>query len=323
MPSGALPLLEAVKYGDDMTKKGVVEKIMLINPIAEMMPFLPIEGEALKHREEDTLPRVAFRDVNEGYAKTYGTDTEHFWGVAIAGGEVEIDTFILNVSANKISAKRSQFAKQAKATALQLQKWFVDGTGTAKDFKGFNALLDEGWGYTYVPNTNGGPLTLDMLDVALDVMRKPTDALLTNQFLRRKVTNLARTSVSGVSLIDVGTDVFGRKVTMYDGVPIRLLHEDIDGAQILGFDETTGSSNVTSSIYAVHFGEDGVCGLLGANSHFEVEDFGEQEAKPAHLGRIEFYPGLGMFGGSNIVDATDPDANWTGNLVRIKGLTKA
>lgn len=321
MPSGALPLLEASKYGDNLVKKGLVEKIMLINPIAEMMPWLPFEGEALKHREEDTLPRIAFRDVNETYSKTFGTDTEHFWGVAICGGEVFIDNFLLKVTANKLSAKSEQWAKFAKAIALQLQGWILDATGTAKDFKGINALVSEGWGYLYTPNANGGALTLDNLDVALDVLRKDPSAMLMHKYLRRKITILARTSVSGVSLIDVGNDMFGRKVTSYDGVPIRILQEDINGTQLLDFDETCGSSNVTSSIYIAHFGGDGVCGLLGAGGSFEVQDFGETEAAPGHLGRVEFFPGMGMFGGC--VTGADVDSSWTGNVVRYNGLTKA
>ena len=96
-------------------------------------------------------------------------------------------------------------------------------------------------------------------------------------------------------MIDVGNDAFGRQVMMYNGTAIRIIGDDITGSPILGFDETQGTSSVTSSIYVLGLSQDGVCGLLGMGCHFEVRDFGETEAAPGHLGRVEAYPGLAIF----------------------------
>ena len=78
---------------------------------------------------------------------------------------------------------------------------------------------------------------------------------------------------------------------------------------ILDFDETQGTSTVTTSLYMVNTGDMGVSGLLGGGGFFDVRDFGEVEANPEHLGRIELYPGLAVW---------DPYS-----LVRIKGVTNA
>lgn len=304
MPSGSLTLLEANKYGTDTLKRGVIETLVSESPLLEMVPFTPISGNALKVTVEATLPDVEFRNVNETYSRSWGTDTERFFGVAILGGEVFIDNYIIRVKANKMSAKAHQYAKFAKAMSRTFDKYFFDGTGTAKDFKGINALIDEGLGQKLAAGANGATLTLDMLDQAFDLLRSQSspDAILLNRTIRRNITTLARSTYSGISLIDVGTDVFGRQVTMYNGVPLRIIGDDKDGQPILDFDETQGSSNVTSSIYLIAFGTDeNVSGLAGLGGSLDVKDFGETEAAPGHLGRVEWYPGLAIYNPYSIV----------------------
>lgn len=308
--AGALTLLEAAKCGNDMLKRGVVETIIQESPIAEQLPWQAFAGNALKQEVESTLPTVAFRNVNETYSQDFGTDTERFWGTTILGGEVYVDNYLVKVAGNVVSVKAKHYAKKARAAALTLDKYCIDGTGTAKDFKGVNALITEGIGFTTAAATNGAALTLDMLEDAEDLLRKGSpDAIWANKFHRTKITRLARSSVTGVALIDTGTDMFGRRVTMWNGVPIRIIGDDATGTQILGFDETQGSSNVTSSLYFVKFGEDFLSGLLGLGGSFEVQDFGEIEAAPGHLGRIEFYPGMAIFDQHSVV--------------RLTGITKA
>ena len=293
MASGSLSLLESAKYGSTTLGRGVVTTLIQESPIMEMLPFTSITGNALKVSVEDTLPDPAFRDVNESYTRSMGTDTERFFGCAILGGEVFIDNYIVRVQADQISAKARQYSKFAKAMSRTFDATFFDGTGTSKDFKGINALVDEGLGQKVSAGTNGAALTLSMLDEAWDSLRGQSapDALLMNRTLRRKINSLAQGTY--YSLLDVGTDVFGRQVNMYNGTPIRIIGDDKSGNAILDFDETQGSSSVTSSIYAMAFGTDeNVYGILGLGGSFDVKDFGETESAPGHLGRVEVYPGI-------------------------------
>jgi hypothetical protein len=295
MATGSLSLLEAAKYGSTTLGRGVVSTLIQESPILEMLPFTSITGNALKVSVEDTLPTPAFRDVNESYTRSHGTDTERFFGCSILGGEVFIDNYIVRVQADQISAKARQYSKFAKAMSRVFDKYFFDGTGTAKDFKGINSLISEGLGQTISAGTNGATLTLDMLDQTFDSLRSQSspDVLLMNRVNRRKINSLARSTYSGVSLIDVGTDSFGRQVNIYNGVPIRIVGDDSSGTAILGHDETQGNQNASSSIYAMAFGTDeNVYGILGLGGSFDVVDFGETEAAPGHLGRVEVYPGI-------------------------------
>lgn len=296
MASGSLGLLESAKYGNDKLASGVVETLIQESPLLEMLPFTAISGNAIKVTVEDTLPTPSFRNVNETYSRTHGTDTERYFGCSILGGEVFIDNYIVRVQANQISAKARQYSKFAKAMSRTFDKSFFDGTGTAKDFKGISALIDEGLGQKVAMAANGAALTLDKLDEASDAIRGQSapDVLLMNRTMRRKITNLARNTSGYFTLLDVGEDQLGRTVSTYNGVPIRIIGDDATGTAILGFDETQGSAtNSTTSIYSLSFGaDDGVYGILGLGGSFDVIDFGETEAAPGHLGRVEVYPGL-------------------------------
>lgn len=308
MASGALSLLEAAKSGTDQKKRGVIETIIQESPIIEMLPWTTISGNALKHSVEDTLPSVGFRQVNASYSSSYGTDSEHYWGVAILGGEVKVDNFLVDVVGSEEDIEAKQWIKLAKANAMRFDYEAFNGDGTGNGFKGLKQLIAEGFGQTSVAGANGATLTLDMLDVAHDLFRNQgaADAIMINRTLRRKITSLARSSVTGISLIDVGSDVFGRQVTQWNGVPMRIIGDVIDGSGnvVAGLPgtEVQGSSGATcASIYFIKFGEDDVTGLLGKGGSFSVKSFGEQQASPQRMGRLEWYPGMAIFNQYSVV----------------------
>lgn len=304
--TGAVTLLEAAKDSSNMLKTGVVETLIQESPILEQIPMMTIVGNALESSLEVDLPDPAFRNVNETYTRSFGTDRKVFWGVAILGGEVFVDNFLVRTRGNVVPVKAKQYRKFAKAMSRTFDKYFFDGTGTAKDFKGLNTLIDEGFGQKYAAgnSTNGAALTLDDLDVAMDMLRSQSfpDVILLNRTIRRKITNLGRNLTGGFALIDVGDDRFGRQVTQWNGVPLRIIGDDASGNPILDFDETWGSSSQTTSLYMVAYGEEeNVTGLMGAGGTLEVVDFGETEAAPGHLGRVEFYPGIAIFNPYSVV----------------------
>ncbi len=302
MATGALSLLEAAKSGTDQKKRGVIETIIQESPIIEQLPWLTISGNALKSTAEDTLPSVSFRQVNASYSASYGTDTEYFWGVAILGGEVKVDNFLVDVVGSEEDIEAKQWIKLSKANAMRFDFEAINGTGAGNGFKGLETLIAEGFGQTYANSTTGATVSLDKLDEANDLFRNQggAHAIWANRAQRRQITKSARTSVSGVSLIDVGTDVFGRQVTMWNDIPIRILGDVIDGSgnvvPALPFDENPGDGVFdASSMYFVKLGEDDVTGLLGKGGSFSVKSFGEQQASPQRMGRLEWYPGLAVF----------------------------
>lgn len=305
MPTGALTLIEATKASTDQHKSGVVETIIEESPVIEWLPWIPFAGNALQHEEEGTLPNVQFRRVNEGYTPSWGSDNMHTWGVAILGGEVKVDKFLEDVVATRERLAAKQWAKMAKANSLRFSYEAFKGTGSAasKGFKGFNGLIDDGFGQKVAnATTAGGPLSLAKLDEAIDAFKntgRPSGAFM-NRVVRRKITNLARTTISGTVLIDIGTSVFGKKVTMYDDIPFVITGEAMDSSgnivDLHDFTEDPGDGgNDCTSIHFLKLGEDNVTGLLGKGGMFDVVQFGELETGPQRLGRFEWYPGVAIF----------------------------
>jgi hypothetical protein len=305
MPAGAISLIEATKASSDQHKLGVVEVLIEESPMIEQLSWLPFAGNALQHDEEGTLPNVQFRRVNEGYAQSYGSDNSHFWGVAILGGEVKVDKFLVNVTATREDLEAKQWRKLAKANSMRFTFEAFEGTGSvaSKGFKGIKALIDEGFGQKFDNHATGATVDLKKLDEAIDLFRNQggPQVAWVNRTHRRQITWAARESVTGVSLIDVGTDVFGRKVTMYDDIPLRIMGDAMDstGAIVPTLPFTEASS--TSSLYLAKVGEDDVTGLLGKGGSFDVVQFGELESGPQRLGRMEWYPGIAIFNKYSIV----------------------
>lgn len=308
MASGAVSLLEATKSSSDMKKRGVVQTIIQESPIIEMLPWLSFAGNALKQTVEDTVAQVSFRAVNGTYSRTYGTDTERYWGVSILGGEYAVDNFLVDVTGSEEDLEAKQVIKLSKGNALRFDYEFFNGTGGSNGFKGIKQLGTEGLGQSLINAAGGGTLSLDKLDEANDLFRNQGEAsaLLMNRTMRRTITKKARAFATGVSLIDIGTDAFGRQITMWNGIPIRVLGDVIDGSgnivAALPFTEDPGDATLDcTSIWFMKFSEDDVCGLVGKGGSLAVKSFGEQQAAPQRMGRLEWYPGVAVFNQYSVV----------------------
>lgn len=297
MAAGLAPLLTVAAYGQDQLARGTIETIIEGSTILEKLDWIPFAGLAYVKREESTLPNVHFRQVNASWNKSHASDTKTTWGVAIMGGEYEIDNYLARVVDNVEDYEQALITKFAKANRMRFEFEAFYGTGTDDGFVGLQEMVTQGFGQLDNKGGTPGALSLDDLSRALDLFRNvgmPDGAFL-NRTLRRKITNLATASAGGTNLFEIYTDNLGRKVMSYDGVPFWIVEDGINGSNVvtplLGFTEPTS----TSSIYFVKFDSENVCGLLGANGHFSVQRFGELQAAPRRMGRIEWYPGLASF----------------------------
>jgi hypothetical protein len=301
----ALTLLEAEKYSTDTLKKGVIETFARNSAVFELLPFMEIAGNSYRYNQEDTLPDIAFRGVNEGYVESAGVINQLSEGLTILGGDVDVDRYLAQTRGNVNDLRAIQTEMKSKALALEWTKSFFkgDSAANANQFDGLekrlvgNQVIEAG--------ANGGALTLALIDELIDAVEGEPDVLFMSKAMRREVKKLLQASQH---YIESGEDSFGRPVATYGGVPIRVIETDGAGNEVLGFNETQGTATQTASIYAVKFGADQyVSGLR--NGSVNVRDLGEIDAKPVFRTRIEFYSGLAVF---------HPRA-----AARLKGITKA
>ncbi|MEH7116903.1 major capsid protein [Neobacillus vireti] len=287
----ALTLLEAEKYSTDVLRRGVIETFARNSAVFELLPFMEIAGNSYKYNQEQTLPGIAFRGVNEGYVESAGVINQLSEGLTILGGDVDVDKFLAQTRGNVNDLRAIQTEMKSKALALEWTKTFFKGD-SATDANAFDGLEKRVTGSQLIKaGDNGATLTLTMLDELIDAVEGEPDVLFMSKAMRREIKKLLQASQH---YIESGEDSFGRPVATYGGIPIRVIETDGAGNEILGFNEVMGTANGTASIYAVKFGADQyVSGLR--NGSVNVRDLGEIDAKPVFRTRIEFYSGVAVF----------------------------
>lgn len=283
------------QYSKNVLRAGVVKTIVQNSSVLDRIKFKTIRGNAYTFRLEATIPAAQFRYVGGAYTRGSGSRLKVTETVCIMGNEVFIDNFEQKVAASEVDLKAQKFSEIARSIALGFDETFFEGDTNVNPerFNGLrlritgNQLLSAG--------ANGAALTIAMLDELWDTVITPNRAAYLNRTMRRKITTLARAQTGTVRVEYPKLDVYGKQVATWDDVPLLIVERNDDGSTILDYDETRGSSSVTASLYLVSFGDDKyVFGLLGAGGSLQVDDLGESENAPGHIGRIEFYPGIAI-----------------------------
>ncbi len=299
----ALTLTESAKLSETNLQRGVVETFVQESPVLDRLPLLPIQGNAYAYNEEATLPGVEFRAVNAAYAESTGTVNQKTESLVILGGDADVDTFIVQTRGNLNDQRAIQTRAKVKAASYKFQDAFINGD-VAVDANSFDGLKKRLTGAQIIyAATNGLPVLgsdsnarqtfLDKLDELIAAVRGGPDALYMNTAVRSKILSAMRRENQYVERVGVRQD------PSYQGIPLIDIGTKADGTLIIPQTETQGSSSVASSIYAVKYGrgeaDQAVTGLT--NGGVQVKDLGELQSKPVFRTRIEFFCGLGVFGG--------------------------
>ena len=291
----ALTLVEASKlYAGDPLRSAIIELYAQSSDILRVLPFDDIQGNAYRYNREQTLPGIGFRGVNEAYTESTGILNPITEPLVIAGGDLDVDKFILDTMGENQRAVHE--AMKVRALALNWTLKFIKGDQTSepREFDGLQVRCTGNQLIAAGATANGTALSLAKLDELIDNVKDP-QYLIMNKAMRRRLTVAARTSTIG-GYITYSLDEFGRTVTKYNDLPILIVNEDNAGSQILPFTEacTSGTSTGTS-IYCISTGDGMLTGLQ--NGAMDVRDLGELQTKPALRTRVEWYNGLAVFHG--------------------------
>lgn len=305
----AQTLVEAAKLSQNDLQRGVIETFILESTVLDRIPLVEIMGNAYAYNEEATLPGVEFRAVNAAYTESTGTINQKTESLVILGGDADVDSFIVQTRGNLNDQRAVQTRMKVKAATIKYQDAFINGD-VAVDANSFDGLKKRLTGAQLISAaTNGLPVLgsddnarhtfldkVDELIAAATFGGRLPDALYMNSLIKAKL----RSSARRLTIYDQTRDDFGRSIDLYNGIPLLDIGTKADGTNIIPQTETQGTSGATaSSIYAVRFGQDesdaSVSGLT--NGGVQVRDLGEIDAKPVYRTRIEFFCGLGVFGG--------------------------
>ncbi len=292
----ALTLTEASKLSNDMLLQGVVETIIKDSPILQRLPFIEIVGNGLAYNQEKTLPSIDFYDVGDTWAESTPTFEQKTALLKIMGGDADVDNFLKATRSNIQDLEAAIVELKAKALKDKFEETFIygDATSEPKQFDGVRELIDTGTASDQVvaAGASGATLTLSMLDELIDAIKggKP-DILLMSRRSRRKINALVRASGG---LMDTDRDSWGNFIQLWDSVPIGINDWVLDTHVVEDGVETGTTGGSCSNIYALQFGEGGLCGLT-APGHLTVEPIGSLETKDATRSRIKWYVSLALF----------------------------
>lgn len=293
----ALTLVEAAKLAGDAgeTKKaGVIAMYAERSDILNAMRFDGIGGNALTFTQEGDLPTTAFRGVNEAYTASTGTFNKQTESLYIAGGDLDVDQFILRTQGMDVRAKHESL--KVKSLAQNVTDVVLNGQTSVvpQEFDGLKTRITESGQLIDCGSTaNGAALSLKKLDQLIDTVDNPTH-LIMSRAMRRKFIAAFRSSTfpNGLFSMSGGSDGGQAKmVTSYADLPILVGYPQNKNTAILPFTEASASGTATSSsILCVNFSEDGVIGI--SNGGIDVRDLGELDTAPVWRTRVEWYLGL-------------------------------
>lgn len=290
----ALTLIEAAKLHDGVDLRStVIELYAQSSDLLRVLPFDTIAGNALKYSQEKTLPGIAFRGVNGSYTESTGVLNPVVEPLVIAGGDLDVDTHILRTMG--MDQRSVHEAMKIKALAHGWTKTFLKGDSVSSpyEFDGLQVRLTGNQKISAGATAGGDALSLAKLDEAIDAVENPTH-LCMNKAMRRRLTAAMRsTEVSGNIAWD--KDEFGRRILVYNDLPILIFDEDNTAAQILPFTEASanGGASVCTSIYVVSLGDQRLLGIQSGD--MMVTDLGELQTKPAMRTRVEWDCGVALW----------------------------
>ena len=286
----ALTLIEAAKMMEgDVLRQSVIELFAMQTDLLRVLPFENISGNALRYKQEDTLPGIAFRGIGEGYTESTGVINPQTENLVIVGGDLDVDKFIVRTMGTDHRAAHE--AMKLKALSHNYSNTFIKGDSitTPKQFDGLQVRLTGNQLVSAGTTAGGAALSLAKLDEVIDACDDPTH-LLMSKAMRRRLTQAARDTAVG-GFITYTQDEFGRQVTNYQGLPILIADGNADLFATLAFNEAAVSGSATAtSIYVLSLRPGMLMGIQ--NGAPEVVDLGELDASPVLRTRVEWYTGI-------------------------------
>ena len=285
-----MPLLQttAEALSRESLERGVIEEIITRDDMFALLPFMQVTGKAYVYDRENTLATADFLSPNDTVNENASDVTQVTAYLKILAGDVDVDKFLATTMDDTNNQVAIQIASKAKAVKRIFQACVVSGSSVtnAKQFDGMSRLCDAS--QVIVAGANGAAIALSMLDTLRDQVILGPDAFVMRRGTWRAIKQLLR-AAGGTRADMLEMENFGWPIPAFDGVPVLL-------NDFIPLNETQGSSNTCTSIYAARFNEaDGLHGIYGGPSAgMVVEDIGTVQNKDANRIRVKWYAGLAL-----------------------------
>lgn len=139
----AITQAEFAKTVQDPLRRGIIETTFLDEPVFGLVPFRTIPGLALPYNQEESLPGVSFRNINEEFTTTSGVVNRKIETVKPFGGLSDTDIVLVDAYGNEERTSRdSMFAKAMSVKYVQTMLYGNSGARNPSftDVKGFDGI---------------------------------------------------------------------------------------------------------------------------------------------------------------------------------------
>jgi hypothetical protein len=241
--------------------------------IANRLYFKTAVGGSAHFKRYDSLPAAQFRSLNSAPEASCARPRDVEIDVKYLGYEFDVDYKLADKQdGGRAAALADQRLIASKSISKTFNKYFFDGDADGGlEFDGIKKIAASNDAVVSVAD-NGGALTLEKLDEAINLARRCDDydndrmTIFCNEFCADKIKSL----LLAKNAINLAWDSAGKDALYYNGVPVRVIRDDATGNPILDFNETQGNSSAASSLYVVTF----------ARSEAETGLFGVQDGMP-------------------------------------------
>lgn len=299
----ALTLEQHLKASRDEFAGGIIENLLLYSDVMKEIPWVTKAALSVTSTRVKTLSTASFRKINGAYAESTGTLEQLQEAMYALGGDIDVDIRYTEDGNAIRDPRQLQIEIKLLAIAYKFNDYFINGD-QASDPDGFTGIKKRITNLparqTIVAATNG----LDVLasttnqNTFLDKLNqliwrtRGANALFMNEFTYLNIEGVLRR----LGLYDSTQDMFGRTVPVYRGARLYNIGVKEDQAtQIITSTETTGSSSVTTSIYAVAWGGRDANGADdGQKFHgiqqypIRIKDLGELQSAPQFRTRLDW-----------------------------------
>lgn len=294
-----LTLFEAAKLNSgDVLRAAIINHFASSSELLRATQFMDVPGGAYVYNMEGQLGGIAFRGVGQAYTASAGIVNPETERLRIAGGDLDVDLATLAFHGEE--ARSTHELMKVKALSLSIGAAMINGNSVSNPLE-FDGLRNRISGAQLIPAvdtgaTDGGdPLSLTKMYELIDAVDSATHLIMSKK-MRALLSSAAHdTGVGGY--ISYDQDEFGRRVMMFDGLPILVTDYDNLGNQIIDFNEVGagGATATATSIYCVNMGPGGVVGLQ--NGTMAVRDLGELQTQSVMRTRVEWFVGMAVLGG--------------------------
>jgi hypothetical protein len=256
----------------DPMLQGLIEIVSNSSVFMKLLKFIETETLAYRYDREQSLPGIAFRNVNGVYGdQDPGVINPEVETLAVFGGPVKTDTRLANPK-----VRRNKVMSKIRNAGLFFDYNVLNGDPSKNPASFLGIIPRLGTSQVVSAGTNGGALVLDQVvqvqdkTVGTDNAQKP---LLMNKATRRQLSSQVRSEARGMGVFDAS----GTQIIRFNDSPIVVFDEygygivDASGQPlqippVIGNTETWGTATTATSLYCMYFGqeidEEGVQGIV-------------------------------------------------------------